>query len=223
MNILFYDTETTGLPNRNRPFTHPCQPRVTQMGFLYEENGVEVSSLDSLVKPDGPNWQISPTASALTGITREMCEDTGMPLAEMMDAFVDHCAMADVIICHNVSFDSLLMMMEAARLAPDMEPRSIFEGKPHVCTMLAATPICRLPKKDKRTGFKWPKLEEAIMFFFGEKLDGAHDAMVDITATQRLFRHLCNINAMDKPFANHGLKTPAYPWDKACGEDPRNG
>jgi DNA polymerase-3 subunit epsilon len=185
---------------------------VTQLGFLYEEEGQDIFSFDHLIQPSGPEWQISPTASALTGITREMCEAEGVPMAEVMDTFVDYCALADVIVCHNVSFDSLLMKIEAIRLAndPEFKPEAIFENAPHVCTMLAATPICKLPKLDKRVGWKWPKLEEAIWHFFGEKLDGAHNAMVDILATQRLFRHLCDLGAMDAPFEKVGLEAPRY-------------
>lgn len=210
MNILFYDTETTGLPNRNRPFSHPGQPYLTQLGFLFERDGLDVHSCDTLIKPTGPEWQISAQAAAITGITREMCEAEGRPIEEVLDEFVDYTAEADLLICHNVSFDSLLMQINAARLVPDMDTKTIFEGTPHVCTMLVSTPICKLPKKDKRVGFKWPKLEEAYWFFFNEKLDGAHDAMVDITATQRLFRHLCNLGAMDEPLAKHGLVAPRY-------------
>lgn len=213
MNILFYDTETTGLPNRSKGLTDPCQPRVTQLGFLYEEDGKDVFELDTLIKPTGPEWQISATAQALTGITREQCEAEGTPLGEVMDIFVDYAASADVLICHNVAFDSLIMQMEAKRLAPDLDDtRAIFEGSPHVCTMLAALPICRIPKKNPRqNGWKWPKLEEAYRYFYNEPLDGAHNAMVDILATRRVFRTLCNQGAMDKPFRDVGFAAaPRY-------------
>jgi DNA polymerase-3 subunit epsilon len=211
VNILFYDTETTGLPNRNRPFSHPGQPHVTQMGFLFEEDGLDVHSCNTLIKPSGPDWQISPQASAITGITREMCERHGRPIEEVMDEFVDYTARADLLVCHNVAFDSLLMQIGVSRIAPDLEnTKAIFEGAPHVCTMLVSTPICKIPKKDRRVGYKWPKLEEAYFFFFNERLEGAHDAMVDITATRRVFRHLCNLGAMDEPLAKLGLIAPRY-------------
>lgn len=211
MNILYYDTETTGLPNRNRSNRLDLQPRVTQLGFLLEdETGAVIDQCDTLIKPTGPEWIIGAEASALTGITREMCEEQGKSLEEVMDHFVDCTAQADLIVCHNVAFDSMLMKFEAQRLAPDMEPKAIFENAPHVCTMLAAMPICKIPKKDRRTGWKWPKLEEAIWHFFNEKLDGAHNAMVDIVATRRLFQHLCNIGGMDEPMRKIGLEAPRY-------------
>ncbi len=212
MKILYYDTETTGLPNRNRALDYPSQPYLTQLGFLLEgDDGEVIDSCDTLVKPYGEKWAISPQAQAITGITREMCEEKGQPIEEVLDFFVDCAFDADLLVCHNVAFDRLLLQIQAKRLAPDMESTStIFEGCPHICTMLAATPICKLPKKDKRVGYKWPKLEEAIMHFFGEKLDGAHDAMVDITATRRLFRHLIEIGGMNEAFAKIGMEVPNY-------------
>ena len=37
---------------------------------------------------------------------------------------------------------------------------------------------------------KSPKLEECIEHFFGEKLSGAHDAMVDVGACKRVYFNL---------------------------------
>lgn len=213
MKILYYDTETTGLPNRNRAMDYPTQPYLTQVGFLLEgDDGEVMDSCDTLIKPYGDRWAISPQAMAITGITREKCEEGGVDVAGVMDHFVDCAFDADLLVCHNVAFDSLIMQMQAKRLAPDMQhTKAIFEGAPHVCTMLAAMPICKIPPKDgRKNGYKWPKLEEAIMHFFGEKLDGAHDAMIDITATRRLFRHLANIGGLDIPFAKIGMKVPKY-------------
>lgn len=211
MNILFYDTETTGLPNRNRANRIDLQPHITQLGFLLEgSNGDVIDQCDTLIKPSGPDWQIGAEASVLTGITREMCEESGTPIAEVMDRFVDCAAQADLIVCHNVAFDSMLMKFEAQRLAPDMEPRAIFEGAPHVCTMLASVQVCKIPKKDRRVGYKWPKLEELYWHLYQEKLDGAHNAMVDILATRRCFQDLCNLGAMDEPMRKVGLEAPRY-------------
>jgi DNA polymerase III subunit epsilon len=40
---------------------------------------------------------------------------------------------------------------------------------------------------------KPPKLAEVILFLFGEELQGAHDAMVDVRATARVHFHLQTI------------------------------
>lgn len=213
MKALLYDTETTGLPNRNRSFSFPSQPHVAQLAYILDdsERGV-IDRADLLIQPYDKHWMMSPESLAIHGKTREMCEQQGLPLPEVMDRFVDACAEADVLLCHNVSFDRLLMMIQACKLDPLIQPVTIFEGKPHVCTMLAAMPICKLPPKSgKGKGYKWPTLQETHVFLFGETFDGAHDAMADITATQRVYHRLCNMGAMDEPFAKVGLQAPRYP------------
>jgi hypothetical protein len=39
VNILYFDTETTGLPRPSQPLNHPSQPHITQLGFILEVNG----------------------------------------------------------------------------------------------------------------------------------------------------------------------------------------
>jgi DNA polymerase-3 subunit epsilon len=63
--------------------------------------------------------------------------------------------------------------------------------------MKMATPICKMPPTEKmmargRKDFKSPRLEEAYRIMFGERMDGAHDAMSDVKATARLFFHIIN-------------------------------
>jgi DNA polymerase III epsilon subunit-like protein len=210
VKVLFYDTETTGLPNRNRAFSFPAQPHVAQLAYLLDDtdHGM-IEEADLLIQPYDKHWTMSPESLAIHGKTREMCEG-GLPLPDVMDRFVDACAEADVLICHNVSFDRLL--------DPLIEARTIFEGKPHVCTMLAAMPVCKLPPKNgKGKGFKWPTLQETHLFLFGEQFDGAHDAMADISATRRCFIELCERGAMDEPFAKVGLQAPRYTKEALSG------
>ncbi|USM11553.1 DEDDh 3'-5' exonuclease [Citromicrobium phage vB_CbaS-RXM] len=211
MKILYYDTETTGLPNRNRSLDYPTQPYVAQLAYLLEgDDGELIEENDLLIKPYDDKWIMSPQSQAIHGKTREMCEEQGLPLPEVMDIFIDAIVECDVLVCHNVSFDKLLLQIQAAKMDKDMQTSAIFEGKPHVCTMLAAMPICKLPKKDRKTGWKWPTLQETHVHFFGEQFDGAHDAMADITATRRVFRELAKIGALDEPFRKVGLEAPTY-------------
>jgi hypothetical protein len=54
MNILYFDTETTGLPRQSDPLDHPEQPHITQLGFILEVNGHDAMVVDTLIKPQ--NW-----------------------------------------------------------------------------------------------------------------------------------------------------------------------
>lgn len=215
MNILFFDTETTGLPKASVPFEHPDQPHITQLGFILEVNGNDALVVDTLIKPD--NWPIhadsgtgiGKIASELTGITQEMCEESGIPIADAMELFVIAAENADLIVCHNTSFDIKLASIEYARLTAHRDnappPKAVLCGRPTLCTMKVSTPICRVPKKDGRTGYKWPKLSEAYMFFFNEELENAHSAIVDIQATRRVFNELRKLGYLNEHFAELGI------------------
>lgn len=204
MRILYFDTETTGLPSNKYPPDSAQQPHITQLGMILEIDGVDAITLDTFIKPD--NWRIHPcsgtgiskVSSELTGITIDMCEDKGIPIKDALEIFIIALEQADAIVCHNTAFDTKIVGMEYTRLRPGAPPREILLGLPQLCTMKAATPICKIKKKDGKAGNKWPKLEEAMMFFFNEKLEGAHSAIVDIMATRRVFHRLMDEGAFDE-------------------------
>ncbi len=206
MRTLFFDVETTGLPTNKYPPHHEQQPHITQLGLILEINGVDAISLDTFIQPD--NWRVHPCSgngitaksTELTGITMEMCEDSGIPIRDALEIFMIAADAADAIVCHNSAFDTKIMGMEYTRLRPDAPPKEILNGLPTLCTMKTATPICKLPKGDGRRDYKWPRLEEAMKFFFGEELVGAHSAIVDITATRRIFHELIDLGAFDEQF-----------------------
>lgn len=215
MNVLFFDVESTGLPRKDPDTGETHQPNITQLGFILERNGVDVMTVDALIKPD--NWfvhedpegilppsVISHRAMEVTGITPEMCEAEGIPIADAVELFVIAAEHADLIVCHNTAFDTKVIAAEFARCAPKhaKNPDVVFSGSPSLCTMKAATPICKIPKKGVvRPGgsnWKWPKLEEAVPFFFGVEMENAHSAIVDISWTRKLFHELIKHGAFDK-------------------------
>lgn len=204
MRVLYFDTETTGLPQNKYPPNHEQQPHITQLGFMLEIDGVDAITVDTFIKPK--NWRkhpcsgngISQKSTELTGITIDMCEQKGIPIEDAVELFIIAAEQADAIVCHNTAFDAKIMGMEYTRLRPDAGPRSVLQDLPLLCTMKASTDICQIKKKDGRRGFKWPKLEELVDFLFKEKLEGAHSAIVDIIATRRCFHELIEMGAFDE-------------------------
>lgn len=228
MNILFFDVESTGLPRRDEATGETVQPNITQLGFILERFGIDVMTVDTLIKPDNwfvhedPKGELPPSiishrAMEVTGITPERCEEEGIPIADAVELFIVAAEHADLIVCHNTAFDTKVITGEYARLQPRQKnPEIVFAGSPSLCTMKTATPICKIPKKGVvRPGgsnWKWPKLEEAIPFFFdGEEMVNAHSAIADITYTRRLFHKLVSLGAFDKEvyrLERAGLITP---------------
>lgn len=220
MNFFFFDTETTGLPNRsqNVPKNDPSQPHITQLGGILQVGNHDAMIIDTLIKPE--NWRtlrcgsiIGQIAQELTGITPELCEASGIPIRDALNLFVCAADNADFLVCHNKAFDQDLLMFEYARLCPEERPSNVFMGKPALCTMLKLTPICQLRKKDGRAGNKWPKLEEAYFYLFNEKFPNAHNAMVDIEATRRVFNWCVREGLFDEDFEKAGYDRPEVPAD----------
>ena len=194
--ILFFDTETTGFLKPSAPLTDPGQPHVVQLAAqLCDESGAIHAGFSLIIDPGVP---IPDRVAEIHGITNERASHYGVT-PEVALAMWDHLHQrAELLVGHNVKFDIGIMDVALAR----HRPRATIIAKPTFCTMEAASPIMKLPPTDKMraAGFtkpKPPKLEEAIRHFFGEPLDGAHDAMVDVVACRRVFFRLREIQAAD--------------------------
>lgn len=178
---LFFDTETTGFPNKALMARDPKQGRVCQLGMLLtDEDGRTVAEYASLITPDG--WAISEGAGKVHGITDQMCAQHGMDSRKTFLTFLQFARKAKVYVAHNADFDLNMLDIEAyahGLLIP--------EGREVFCTMKSTTDICKIPKK-RGSGYKWPKLEEALRIVCGREIgDDAHDAMVDTRACRDIF------------------------------------
>lgn len=193
MSLIFvWDTETTGFVQPSLPPDHPSQPHLVQMGcLLVTEAGHEVASVDLIVKPEG--YTIPEPAARTHGITTEIAHDVGIPLANVMGVFAQLRARAHEAVAFNSKFDELVVAAAFARLGrkpshPGPDRRT--------CCMELASPIMELPPTPRMRAagfdkFKPPSLKEAFAFFVDPKgFDGAHSAVVDARATQRVHQAL---------------------------------
>jgi DNA polymerase-3 subunit epsilon len=194
--ILFFDTETTGFFLDRLPVDHPDQPYIVQIAAqLCEEDGEPVAGFSFVVDPGVP---IPSKASDVHGITNERAEKFGVSQEYALGAFTHLYQRADVVCAHNIKFDKGVMEAAIARHYGKIMPLR----KNLYCTMEGAKPIVNLPPTDRMkavgmTGPKPPKLEECIKHFFNEELAGAHDAMIDVVACQRVYLHLRTLGATD--------------------------
>lgn len=185
---LFFDTETSGLPEWRLPSDDNSQPHLLQLAcILAEDDGTEVETFSTLVKPYA-GCVIAEEAFKAHGISHTRAMEEGVDGGVVADAFFALVDRADLIIGHNVSFDIRIMRIHSTRSHRiKWEP-----AKPNYCTMRKATSIVNLPPTPKMiaAGFNRPKspnLGECIRFFFKEELEGAHDALVDVRACKRVF------------------------------------
>lgn len=184
--ILFFDTETSGFPKRNLPHNHPDQPSLVQLAALaYDTNGTERAAFNFIVEQ---SEEVPESAAKVHGITKAISQDSGLPLLTVLEPFDRLWRRAGLYVAHNLQFDMAIMEIAyaRARVWKMLKP----QANAMCCTMQITTPLMKLPHKNGGPGYKWPKLEEAHHHYFNERLEGAHDALVDVRATARLFFHL---------------------------------
>lgn len=176
MNILFFDTETTGLPcNYRAPVSDlKNQPRIVQIAWLLcDASGNEIRTAEYIIKPNG--FTIPIEASKIHGITTEISANKGVEFSVVLATFCRDLKDSIQLIAHNVSFDEKIVGAEFLRSGLP----NYIETKPRKCTMLASTQHCAIPGK---YDYKWPKLQELYMKLFGQSFEDAHSALADVKA-----------------------------------------
>lgn len=189
---LFFDTETTDVPIWDRPSKMASQPHIVQLtALLTDERGDKLSSMDLLVKPEG--WESTPKAFETHGITVERGLRGGVPENDAVDAFWALLCQSTGLVCHGVPFDKRMLRIAMSRFQWSEDYREALREKPAFCTMKHATKICDLPPTQKMINAgrggqrKQASLAEAYHHFTNKKLEGAHNAMVDVLACKTVF------------------------------------
>jgi len=177
---LFFDTETTGIPNWKVPSNRKEQPHMTQLAAVLMDipNREVIHSMNVIIQPDG--WEIPPECVDLNGITTEFATDVGIPEGLALDMFLEiwvgeghgHKRYA-----FNTTFDNRIIRIATKRYSKQYV--DLWKEGDYECMMIKA-------KKHLGLG-KNPKLVEAYREICGKELVGAHDAMNDINATIELF------------------------------------
>lgn len=211
--LLFFDTETTGLPRRmDAPTSHLANwPRVVQLAWLLtDDSGRLISSGNHVVRPRG--WRMQSGALRCHGITLQQARQEGQPLAVVMRRFATDLLQTDTVIGHNVMFDHRIVGAEFYRLG---------QGNPllrrHVqCTMrigqgfLAkrqADPEDAPSHRRSRRNPVPPSLDRLHRALFGKKVIDAHDAMADTRACMACYFEMQRQTRLAQQEAQRGRET----------------
>ena len=191
MNLkLFYDTETTGLPDFKAPSESAHQPHIVQLAALLVDMDTRetIQSMDVIIRPDG--WTIPEEVAAVHGITTEHAAEVGIPESLAVSMFMELWSGRNRV-AHNQQFDARIVRIALMRYV-DTEAADIWKEGAAECTAIMATPICQIPPTAKmvKAGFnkfKTPNLGEAYRHFTGKDLVNAHSAMADVMACRDVY------------------------------------
>jgi DNA polymerase-3 subunit epsilon len=191
MNLkLFYDTETTGLPDFKAPSESAHQPHIVQLAALLVDMDTRetIQSMDVIIRPDG--WTIPDDVAAIHGITTQHALDVGIPESLAVSMFMELWA-GRPRVAHNQQFDARIVRIALMRYQSE-ESADIWKSGHAECTAVLASPICNLPPSEaqqKNTNFKrkTPNLGEAFAHFTGNDLVNAHSAMADVMACRDVY------------------------------------
>ena len=201
-HVLFFDTETTGLPEKGASWETDYEgyPHIVQIAWV--RGGIEKSHI---IRPEG--WEIPEDMSAIHGITTERALADGEPFAIVIDEFLSDCHDAGLLCGHNIHFDTGMVKANILRElgkeyfdAVDVEG-ALYKGK-RIDTMRAA-----MKWVDARTmngRLKFPNLAELYSRCFPGETFPAHDALEDTRAVARCLPVLVELGLVE-------LKVKEYP------------
>lgn len=191
MTIVFFDTETTGLP---RDYNAPSSkldnwPRLVQLAWIVSDyDGNVISSENHIIIPNG--FEIPSISAAIHGITTEIAKSKGEKLVDVIDKFLGVLQNATAIAGHNISFDQHIVEAEILRCGRS----NILKSIPSYCTMKLSANYCNILNSNREV--KWPTLQELFFKLYREKIEEAHNAMADIKATYRCFFTLVKLGVI---------------------------
>ena len=185
MDILVFDTETTGIPIWKIPSESEEQPHIVELAAaLVNTKTREITqSMNVLVKPEG--WEIPEETIKIHGIANEKAAEEGVSEKIALAQFLSLYSECDVRVAHNTTFDNRIIRIALKRYKPDFIPDEIWKDRDsYYCTLLNFKKL--VGGKDGHT------LADAYKYFTHEEFEGGHRAMNDVLGCLEVFWGLQN-------------------------------
>jgi DNA polymerase III epsilon subunit-like protein len=190
VRLLFFDTETTGLPKHSKISALQMNenwPDLASICWMIFDDGVHVKKEYHIIKPEG--WTIPEAASKIHSITDAIARREGKSLATVLEMFRNDCETADFLVAHNLFFDrNVIFNAYAWRL--NIGPTGFWKNGKELCTMLKSKDELRIPSKYSKANdlYKYPSLDELYRATFLKDPPGnAHSADRDVEVLQDIF------------------------------------
>jgi len=206
MRVLFFDTETTGLPASKiiSPDTLHLWPHIVQFSYIIYDTELDtiVEMFDYVVKMK-KDIIIPEDSIKIHGVTNEMSTRIGVPIEEILNKFFYYLKTVDEVVGHNVSFDINIIRVELLRLiysTHEQVPKneitiqkynlhSITNYKNVYCTMQESIDLCSIQMVSKygKSYLKFPSLLELHEKLFCSKPQNLHNSLNDVIVTCRCY------------------------------------
>ena len=190
--VIVIDTETTDMIDWKASVSAAHQPELIQLGAMLIQIDRDlpkryrtIAELGHLVTHE--RVSVSTGAYDAHGLSEEYIKRYGYNPVNALNQLTYLISQADLIVCHNTSFDLKILRTFAHRYGKNLT--EAIDLIPSFCTMKTTSDLCKIPNK-WNTGNKWPKLEELHNFLMGYNFEGAHDALSDVRATVTCLVHL---------------------------------
>jgi DNA polymerase-3 subunit alpha len=195
MYVLFFDTETNGLPLSKHALTSNVNnwPRIVQIAWqlLDFADGGRVIERDAyIIKPEETLvW--NEESAKIHGISKERALSEGHVCEQVLTAFARLAEKATVLVAHNLAFDKPVLKAEYLRL----NSTDTFSWWPshEYCTCENTKTLCKLPSKFSKSWdpYKMPKLSELHAHLYGETAAfNWHNAVGDVECLVSCFHEL---------------------------------
>lgn len=205
-DVLFFDTETTGVPDRAHKWDVDFEqyPHIVQIAWMMD-NVAE----SHIIRPDG--WEIPEETVEIHGITTEYAREHGEPFAVVIDRFIAFAQNAGLLCGHNIHFDTSIIKANILRElgheyydANDVES-ALYKGK-RIDTMRPTMKWVDARMANGRP--KFPNLGELYARCFPGETFPAHDALSDTKAVARCLPVILELGLVE-------LKVKEYPEEQA--------
>ena len=208
MKIIIFDTETTGLPKSRQSLVTDTKewPHIVQFSYIiYDMTINKLEKVEDFIIKLAAEIDIPEDSCKIHGITKEISNERGVSIKEVIDKFMSDLSDCNLLIAHNLEFDmnmiivELIRMNKIARLTEDDESMELNNSNyekitkiEKYCTMKETEKRCNI-KAISKTGkeyTKYPTLGELHYYLFRSYPKNLHNSLNDILICLRCYYKL---------------------------------
>lgn len=227
--IMVFDVETTGLLPKKDPITK-LAPKLEDMPHIIQLSFIIYNIRDGCIEMNynayidiSKDIPISEKITEITGITRETCDEKGVPMEMVLCDFYKEFSRVDCVVAHNIDFDRAMIEVEVQRnyekishMAPGLDrlfdPEVLRNSRTDTyCTMKKSIHICNIMAKFKKNPAnqykKFPRLDELYFTLFGSIPENLHNSIIDTLVCLRCFLKIKMNQDIHIVKYNHMLKS----------------